>query len=372
MPRPDPTRPMGKSIYRAIPAPVEEVLTRCTECLACVKQCAFLTTHGTPKALAQGHNDPMWRILAFQCNLCGLCAAVCPEKLDPSNMFFTLRCSVEEHGELDLIPYKGILGYEKIGRSALLRLDALPKNCDTVLFPGCAFPGTRPKVTRRLYKTLAQHIPNLGVVLDCCSKPSHDLGRLAFFRTQFTELKHRLISRGVRTVLVTCPNCYKVFTNHAPELKTRTVYEILHETNALEERQSPEDTQESVIHDPCVLRDEQHIQDAVRGLAASMGLREGKMRNRRKTTLCCGEGASVNFCRPEFSKEWADKRVEQAAGRRALTYCAGCAQFLSRKMDAGHVLDEALCPEGVKPVKSPRTYVARLLLKLYFWRKLRK
>ena len=72
-------------------------------------------------------------------------------------------------------------------------------------------PAPDPKPHGHSIKHLKEQIPHLGVVLDCCHKPSHDLGRQQSFLTWFEDMRDWLIRHGVRHIIVACPNCYKVF-----------------------------------------------------------------------------------------------------------------------------------------------------------------
>ena len=49
---------------------------------------------------------------------------------------------------------------------------ALPEGCNTVFFPGCTLSGTRSEKVILTYQRLKKSIPSLGIVLDCCTKPS--------------------------------------------------------------------------------------------------------------------------------------------------------------------------------------------------------
>ena len=183
---------------------LETIRSGCTECGACVSQCAFLQKHGTPRAIAEAHlpGGDGNRTLTFECSLCSLCSAVCPEGLDPAEFFLALRGEASARGETDFSPYKGLLRHESLGGSRLLAYYGLPRGCRTVLFPGYALPGTRPETTWLLFWHLRRHIPDLGIVLDCCGKPSHDLGRTRAFEARFRELLNKLARAGVRKVIL--------------------------------------------------------------------------------------------------------------------------------------------------------------------------
>jgi Fe-S oxidoreductase len=341
----------------------------CTRCGACRAKCAFLQEAGTPgevaRAVALGQGelpDP------YHCSLCGLCAAVCPEGLRPEALFLDMRRAQVASGGFKAKPYGPILSFERLGDSALFSLLRLPEGGTTVLFPGCGLPASRPDTVRRLFDTLRGIVPDLGVALGCCLKPSHDLGRAAFFETRFGALHRRLLEAGVKRVLTACPNCHKVFTSHGRGLDVVSVYSLLADAGV-----SPVGTCDEtvVIHDPCPLRHDSGVQDAVRSLVAASGVRIEELSDRRGRTLCCGEGGMVKFVRPEFAVRWTAMRARQAKGRPMVTSCAGCAGYLGGAGRSGHVLDMLLGTHPGKWLVPPLTYGARLLLKAWFARVVR-
>ncbi|MEW6490685.1 MAG: VTT domain-containing protein, partial [Thermodesulfobacteriota bacterium] len=347
---------------------------RCTECGACVKPCAFLQQYGTPKALATAYNpeDAAQLAMPFACSLCGLCTAVCPEGLDPGEMFLELRREAVRRGAGKFAEHRGLMGYEARGTSPLYSYYALPAGCDTVFFPGCTFSGTRAQRVRQVFAALQEQIPHLGIVLDCCSKPSHDLGRQELFADRFGELRRSLVDHGVRTVLVACPNCFKVFQRYGEGLAVRTVQEVLADAPL-----PHEGVLEGLVtvHDPCVVRFEPGVQAAARRLLERTGLRVEEMRNAGRQTLCCGEGGAAGTVSPELAETWKPRRAEQARGRRVATYCAGCANQLARHTPTSHVLDLVFEPHTtlagkVRVRKAPFTYLDRLGLKRHFQRTL--
>jgi len=348
------------------------VRDKCINCPKCTAQCAFLKETGTPGTIANNYDpvDISWLTLPFQCHLCGLCAAVCPVNLSPVDMFLEMRREAVARGAAPLPAHKGILGYEKKGVSRKYSWYSLPEGCETVFFPGCTFAGTRMDTTIRLYEHLKQQIPDIGMVLDCCCKPSHDLGRAAYFNDMFSEMRDWLTKHGVKSIIAVCPNCYKVFKTYGNTLAVVSAYEVLAKTSLPETTGNAGQTSNISIHDPCVLRKEAPIQAAVRELAAAKGFAITEMDHSREKTVCCGEGGSVGFVAPEFSRRWGEIRQKEADGRRLLTYCAGCANFLNKKVPTDHVLDAIFYPEAVatgsrKAAKAPFTYFNRVKLKRY-------
>jgi uncharacterized membrane protein YdjX (TVP38/TMEM64 family)/Fe-S oxidoreductase len=365
---------------RALQAQVAKIRSECTECGACRTQCAFLQKHGLPKTIAgaRDFSRPGDQAMAHECSLCRLCTAVCPEKLAPGELFLAVRREAMAAGHTDLSSYGAILGYEKRGSSPLFSYYALPAGCDTIFFPGCTLPGTRPETTWQLFQHLQGTIPNLGIVLDCCTKPSHDLGRQRHFEAMFGEMHAYLTTHGVRKVLVACPNCHKIFQQYGRGLTVQTVYEHLagHDLPEGAARVTGEQRAEWTVHDPCPLRGERGAQEAVRKLLGGMGITVSEMKHSRQRTLCCGEGGSVGFIQSDLAKGWGQRRKEEANGRRVVTYCAGCTGILSRVTPTVHVTDLLFNPEqslngGPKVSTAPWTYLNRIRLKKRFKETLR-
>jgi len=86
------------------------------ECGLCVQDCEFLAKHcGSPKDLARRVNDD-WRAddalkMVYSCNICSLCATVCPENLDTGALLIEARREAVQEGKGPLPPHKGIVGY---------------------------------------------------------------------------------------------------------------------------------------------------------------------------------------------------------------------------------------------------------------------
>ncbi len=252
----------------------EMVSQECTECALCQKECKFLQQSGNPKFLVG--LDPSIKehqATAFECSLCGLCTEVCPEDIDFAGMFLEMRREAVRQGKGDYPEHAVILGYERRGTSRRYTWYGLPQGCDTVLFPGCTLPGTRPMRVKALYQQLRKSLPTLGIVLDCCSMPSHDLGREQVFHAMFGEMRTYLLGHGVRTVLVACPNCHKIFREYGEGLSVRTIYELLAEHGPT---QTEKVSGTVTVHDPCAVRFEDSIHDSVRKLIAGTGTHRGR------------------------------------------------------------------------------------------------
>lgn len=339
----------------------------CNGCGICKKECAFLDTYGNPGAIAKNiRKDPdKWLSASFECSLCGLCTSVCPRNLDPAALFLDFRRQANETGRADLSPYKVLLTYEMRGTSRRYSLYHLPDACDTVFFPGCTLAGTRAATTLKTYEYLKTLVPSLGIVLDCCTKPSHDLGRQDYFERMFSGMTSRLGEKGVKTVLVACPNCHKIFTTHGRRFTVETVYEVLARNGMPDAGTQPCSI---IVHDPCPVRFETGVQASVRSLARARGLTILDTPHQEEKTFCCGEGGAVACVSPGFAREWTRKRTGEAHPHKIMSYCTGCVTLLSKKTASFHVLDLVFDPEAAlagkaRVSRAPFTYLNRLRLK---------
>lgn len=353
-----------RQLSPALAARLADETGACTGCGICVTECGFLKLYGVPRDIARSYDpeDPKKNVVCFECSLCGLCTAVCPEGLDPQALFLEMRREAVVRGYGTFPEHRGLLGYERTGMSRRFSWYGLPQGCTTIFFPGCALPGTRPTATMAVYGQLQADMPALGLVLDCCAKPSHDLGRQSYFEEMFGEMVAWLESQGVQRVLVACPNCYKVFSEYAPQLRTETVYEKLAEI--LPGRVALLSSESVTVHDPCVVRFASAPQAAARALIASTGRLLAEMPHTGITALCCGEGGTVAALAPELAESWGARRAAEAGGRQVVTYCAGCANHLGKRLKVSHLLD--LIFDTPKPSSGPMTYINRLRLKSRF------
>lgn len=351
---------------------LRDIVKECVGCNICANECSFLDKHGSPGSIcerflsAENHHESA----VFQCNLCGLCESVCPKNLPCSLGFLEIRKSIQKSnrastGKSVYKQHKALCAYEARGTSPAFSLHLFPDGCESVFFPGCTLTATRSGVTQKTYESLKSFDSTVGIVLDCCTKPSHDLGLTEKFEHAFTELCDLLKANKIKRILTACPSCYTTFKKHAPHIETYSVYEIL------AANMPPEGTiplEKFSIHDTCATRNVSPIHDSVRALVKNCGAEISEMEHSRSTAICCGEGAAAAFLAPDITDSWKTIRKREAAGKRIITYCAGCSSTLGKDLPATHLLDllfdRERALEGKERIaKAPFTYINRLLLK---------
>jgi Fe-S oxidoreductase len=361
----DAARPLREGLRESL----ARVRENCTDCGACRDECAFLKKYGTPGEIAKAYDpaSPQGLIMPFECSLCKLCSSVCPAGVMPDRMFLEMRREAVESGNGSFPEHKGLLSFERTGMSRRLTYYGLPEGCTTVLFPGCAFPGTRPERTKEIFGMLRMEDPRLGIVLDCCGRISQGLGREAFSRAMIEEMLSYLVDHKVRHVIVICPNCYDMFREYGSGLRVRMIYEVMPKIYDAPDLKKGE----VVLHDPCGTRFHTGCHEAVRTLLAGTGVAARDMDHARELTLCCGSGAGADAVSPGLAARWLERTAGETQGRTIATYCAGCARKMGKHSRAVHVLDILVDPEtalaGKSPVASaPFTYLNRLRLKGHF------
>lgn len=345
----------------------QSIESKCTDCNACKTQCEFLKTYGNPGEFVEKYDITANTVLpiAFDCSLCGSCDSVCTEKIQITDFFFQMRQVANSRQIANLKPYKPLLAFETAGRSSLLKYYKIPPHCDTIFFPGCALPGTRPDLVQQSFRFLKSQNPTMGIVLDCCLKPSYDLGREIFFEKNIEKIYKTLTEKGVKNIIVACPNCYKVFSKNLCNLKITTLYQFLDQHGS---EPSPADKSETLtVHDPCPLRDQSEVHASVRRLIYQQGHSLMEMQHNRKNTVCCGEGGAVHFIKPRFANAWGQLRKRESKGKTVITYCSGCVGFLKTQVPVRHVLDLFFYPHQKSSSKESSglmTYLNRFFLKL--------
>jgi Fe-S oxidoreductase len=337
-----------------------EFIDKCTDCGKCQQSCIFLEKQGSPIKILS-FDDYLDK--AYLCTLCGLCSKVCPEGLNPGELFHSIRKINYNTGRNLKKTHKQFLNFEKIGYSGFLTLYNLPHDCRTVFFPGCNMSGTNSETVFNIYKEIKKSENSAGIILDCCGTPSYSLGITDEHKKKFAATVDKLRSKKINKVYLACPNCYSIFKKFVPELNPTMVTNFFKEKGYnLKENFSGE---EITIHDPCVLRDNHEVHLEIRELMSSSGIKIKESQNSKKFSLCCGGGGGVSCFSPKEAKEWKNKILNNSPKNIIITYCARCQQSLGSR--SFHILDLLFKNKKlVKNTKSPFTYFKRYLLKKNF------
>jgi NADPH-dependent glutamate synthase beta subunit-like oxidoreductase len=314
------------------------------ECRRCVKDCEFLAKHcRSPKDLArrvkEHSTDADVLRTVYSCNLCSLCATVCPEDLDAGALLFEARRRAVDRGRGPLVDHGPALAHYRRGVSRAFSL-VMPEpgrgRSTRLFFPGCALPAIAPKRTLEIYDELRRHYPRTGVLLYCCGAPVDLLGmedEFAFARETILCMAETV---GAEELIAACPDCAGTLKARLGELKVTTVWELLAET-----WEPPRRREGAVvaIHDSCRARGQPGIRAAVRRLLADGGGTVEEIEYSGEQARCCGLGGMIDGVDADLSRDIA-RRCAAESARPMVTYCAGCRMALAGSgKEAIHILD---------------------------------
>jgi NADPH-dependent glutamate synthase beta subunit-like oxidoreductase/Fe-S oxidoreductase len=316
---------------------------RCLTCVCsqCVKNCTFLQHYVTQfpytekelvRLLAEcGADAPL---LPYSCHYCGLCQAVCPKDLHAGKICLTAREALVAQGQGPLPPHKGIQNYVKWGASptfALSRPDPATGKAARIFFPGCSLTGHFTDIVKAAYAHLRRKLPDTGIMLNCCGAPSYFMGEKDVMLRIIGNVALELEKLKAEEIIVACTHCYQTFQEFLPQVRLRTIYEVLHEVGLPPEAKATRPWTFN-IQDACGARQAPHIHAAVRALVEDLGYTVEEMAHNRERSICCGSGGMVPAVAPELAKQMTDFRLSEAS-HDLVTYCASCRARLSK---AGH------------------------------------
>jgi Fe-S oxidoreductase len=358
---------------------IERVADECLECGLCEGVCEFLSEYcDNPREYAErilnGELVDLAEI-AFYCNICGCCTSVCPEAMDLGKLFMQVRARAVEEGvkiPRNLQFLKKTQEYVNSDEFVLNLPNSEGAQCDQVLFPGCHLAGYSPDLVMSTYAWLKDHIPDLGIVLQCCGAPDLDTGNVDVFNETVEKLTETLDRLGVKEVIAACPNCLYHFKRFAPQIKVTSLYEVMTEY-------WPEKSLNGkgvfAVHDPCKARSEFLMQDAAKTLIERAGFEVAYPSESGEETRCCGQGGLVPYASMKFAGELSKNRAEQL-GERVVTYCASCREAFAPYTSSVHLLDllfnnQDLQETGQKAAHKPseiqkhQAYLKERLLEVY-------
>jgi NADPH-dependent glutamate synthase beta subunit-like oxidoreductase len=336
---------------------------RCLNCTCsqCVKNCPFLQHYvrqfpPTEKELVRllrerGLAEPL---IPYSCHYCGLCQAVCPQNLHAGQPCLAAREALVAHNQGPLPAHKGIQNYVKWGTSATFALSRpapATGKAARVFFPGCSLAGHATEVVKAAYAYLHRKLPDTGIMLNCCGAPRYFMGEREVMLGIIQKVAGELEKLGAREIIVACTHCHQIFTEFLPEIKTRTIYEVLNEVG-LPAAASPAPAVFN-IQDACGARQAPQIHAAVRRLVRDLGYGIEEMSHNRERSICCGSGGMVPAVAPELAKKMTDFRLSEAS-RDLVTYCASCRARLAKTgYPTLHALDLAFNPAWPRTKTQP-------------------
>ena len=192
--------------------------------------CSSFPTRKKSWSVSSRNGGPTDPLIPYSCHYCGLCQAVCPKDLHAGRPCLSTREALVARGQGPLPPHKGIQNYVKWGASptfALSRPDPATGKAARVFFPGCSLAGHATGVVKAAYAHLRRQLPDTGIMLNCCGAPSYFMGEKDVMLRVIRNVAGEMAKLGAQEVIVACTHCYQIFQEFLPEVKTRSIYEVL-------------------------------------------------------------------------------------------------------------------------------------------------
>lgn len=169
----------------------------------------------------------MWH---FRARRVGTHEHVCPKKILALGRYFVERKKELAPSELHNFGYKAVLFHQVLGFSKPLTTIKKFSTTDyshMAFMPGCALSSYSPKLVESIINHLQRVSPGMGVLMQCCGKPTRVLGDISRFERFYSALDRDIARLGATTIVTACENCYMSLKTLSPHVKTISLYEWL-------------------------------------------------------------------------------------------------------------------------------------------------
>ena len=346
--------PVNELYYRAIPkAPPFDTSEkdgavseagRCAdcECSECIDVCPMLkSARRTPKKLAADVSVTINKIeqqtrrianrLINACNLCGLCAEVCPAEVEIGECMLRAREALFDQGGLPPVFHD----YYMRDLDHALSDEAYFEHVSGkyLFFPGCQTGASYPDYILKPYEAMLDKEGEAGILVTCCGAPAEwagDEGRAEELRQRIKGVWDKA---GRPTLVCSCITCRNKIAESLSEIPVITYYEWLDRSGISDGAARAEGL---YVFDPCAARYSGEAATAVRNILAESGLSYADSGTFKK---CCGYGGHIYASNPGLYDEIVKDRVAESDDP-YLVYCSNCRDaFAAQGKRCYHVYD---------------------------------
>ena len=332
-------------------------------CLECVKVCPYLEEYGSyPRDYVRRIYNNESIVMGVRsanrminsCALCGLCAAVCPEKLNMADVCLDARQGMVLKGKMPPSTHDFALRDMAFSQSDAFRLVRHQPgftSSRTAFLPGCQLSASSPSHVVSTYQHLCGTLPGgVGLILGCCGAPAHWAGNEAKFQEAVAAMEAAWESLDRPRIIAACSSCFKSLRDALPQIPIEPLWPHidLSQLPALQKNTG----KKLAIHDPCSTRGVGDVEQSARGLLNRLGI-EAEELNAPGLTTCCGYGGLMLFANPTVAAKTAERRGAQSDAD-YVTYCAMCRdRFAHEGKRATHILDLVFGVDGIDPAARP-------------------
>ncbi|MTI48762.1 MAG: (Fe-S)-binding protein [Firmicutes bacterium] len=331
---------------------VKDTEKNCIGCKLCMEHCPMLNKFcSSPKELLKNivKGEEVDPSIPYSCTLCNYCNAVCPNDVSLKNAFLDMRKDLfsREKSKIKELGYNTVKNHQKNSFSKIFSTsikgfeDEKVHRKRRVFFPGCSLSSYSPDIVLRTYDYLKEKLPEVGIMQNCCGKPTYSMGDMEQFKEYNKKLEKEFSDNNIDEIIVACQNCFKTF-EVSSNVKVTSLWEIISNYGIPNEvRGIGKGIDLSfAIHDPCPTRYERIIHDSIRDITNQLGLKIKEMEFSREKTLCCGSGGMLNVTNNSLAQSQMKKRANQADTDHILSYCEECVESMKRGgKQSFHILD---------------------------------
>ena len=284
----------------------------------------------------------------FRCLTCGLCVETCSGDLNLKKLITTARASwVKTHGMREehtiVDPCSGnnlFVAMSKISEPAVFPKDDVDRTGSVVYYPGCAAGYINTNIaaaTINILECAGVDYTVLGGVSHCCGAVSAGSGNKGLMEEMGRKNIAEVRKRGAKTLITSCPGCYRAFADMYPRVFGELGFEVLQMSQYLkrlidEKKIVPQQVLDHRVfyQDPCHLTRSVGIYEESRDVISSMSSTH-LVNKDPEGSKCCGFGGSVRATFPYESVKIASLQIEIAKGMDCdviVTNCPGCMQNL--------------------------------------------
>jgi len=277
----------------------------------------------------------------YQCTTCKNCERRCPSDIKVVEIVENIRKDLVANNFMypshEQIVEKLITTGNPYGETKRVKFKHEEKHKAKVgYFIGCTARYRIPSIANSTISVLEKLGEDFTIIDDVCCGST--LQRIGWPENLVEDLMKKNLKKiedkGVEKVVFTCAGCYKMFKKEYPKFASIN-FEVKHIVQELAERDIKFKPMKKKItyHDPCHLGRHAGIYDEPRKVLKSIPEAElVEMEFTKSTAQCCGGGGGLKSAFPEFSKEIAARRVDQANSVKAemmLTSCPFCVTNLN-------------------------------------------